>query len=691
MARFKGIPVEEARKPRFAGTPVDGPRPLKGKVEPQSSTPEPSTNVVDEEGNPIIKERPKMKPDLMGATAATVSGFINGIPVVGPMAQNLTDAMIGTGAQLTGGDYEETVKGLRERREQIAEANLPAKVAGEVGGTIASLGAGAATKIGAEALGLTGALLPRIANSAASGAGLSVADSLVRGEGAEDALAGGGVDAAISAALPLVGDAIAATAKGVGRVIGPTINAAFKPADEAGRRLGMAIERDLATNPTQVLNAADEAVAREAGVPIINADRGGETTRALARSVANQSPEARVVIDNVANDRFAGQGERAVDFIKRITGGSVDDLAFQEGVQTAARRANKPAYDAAYGAPAAQAIWSPEIRQLMQSPEFRKAVMGATRSGANEAAISGEKAVINPFVFGADGSITLREAADGSKALPSLQFWDIVQRNLRAAEETAMRGAKPNSNLARQIGTMRQQLLGTLDKAVPEFDTARRGAALFFGAEDALDAGKKFAGTPKLVPEAKAAFAKFSAAEKQAFATGYASELIDKIKSVRDRANVINQVFGSTSSREMIELVLGTGNSKRLEAYVRVEDLVDRIRGAMGNSTTARQLMELGIGAGSGALFTGGDWKGALVGAAVAKGGRYLGERADNQVMKEIAKMLVSDDPKLIQKAVMRATMDAKAMAAVKKMQQMLETSAKGAVAAPTGTEATPQ
>src|SRR5690606_28013258 len=157
----------------------------------------------------------------------------------------------------------------------------------------------------------------------------------------------------------------------------PIINAVRDPAREASRRVGTAVERDIAASPTSVLTGADEAVARQNNIPLLNVDRGGETTRAVARSVANQSPEARAVIENVASDRFAGQGTRAVEFVKRLSGGNADDLQFQQLIRDTARAVNRPAYNRAYSSPAAQNMWHEGFEQLMQAPAMQSAARQA--------------------------------------------------------------------------------------------------------------------------------------------------------------------------------------------------------------------------------------------------------------------------------------------------------------------------
>ena len=470
-------------------------------------------------------------------------------------------------------------------------------------------------------------------------------------------------------ALGVVLPAFGAGARFVGNKTQPFVGALTNPVKESFRRTGVAFNRDIAANPAGVMNQADEAVAAANGVPLINADRGGETVRALARSVANQSPEARGVIDKVASDRFSGQAGRAVNFMRRIAGGAVDDLGYQKSIKDAAAHTNEPRYRAAMQSPKADFVWSQPIADLMQSPTFRSAVQAAESRGADKAAIAGAKAVKNPFKFGADGSISIKVNPDGSRALPSLAFWDQVKRNLDGMIGTAQRSG--DNALTADLTEMKQKLVGALDDKVPEYRAARAGAASYFGAEDALDAGKMFANKTRELPEANKAFNAMNPAEQAAFRVGFASEIIDKIKDARFRANVIDQAFGSPAKREMMELVFGKARAKELEAYVRVEELADKLRGALGNSTTARQLMELGIGAGSGALLTGGDWKGALSGAALVKGGRFLAQRADNKVMQEVAKLLTSNNPADIQKAMFNASLSPAWMSALEGLEKV--------------------
>lgn len=621
---------------------------------------------------PPTSEQAPAGPDLAGSTAATLAGLVNGIPVVGPAIQNVSDAIVGTGAQLTGGDYGETVRGLQRRREELAAANPIASSAGNIATMIAApLGAARASTAAARGLGFTGSLSQQAINGAVSNAGIAAADAAVRGG---DPLASGAIGAIGGVAGPVVGRGVEAAIRGIGNNIGPTVQAAVDPVQEAFRRLGVAARRDR--DAGNALTAVDEAAARAAGVPLTNADRGGETVRALTRSVANQSPEARQAINNLSEDRFLGQSGRATDFVRRVMGGAVDDVGLQNRLEFAARTSNRPAYDAAYNAPAARAIWNPRISQLMQSDIFRGAVNAAESAGTDAAAIRGARAVRNPFVFNPDGTVTLRTLPGGGRALPSLEFWDIVQRQLRRVNTTAARAG--DDTLASTADQLRRALNSELDGAVPQFQRARQGAYEFFQAEDALEAGRNAVGSTRSVPELRQAHGRMTQPDQDAAAVGYASSLIDMIGSARDRSNVIEQVFGNPARRELNEIFLGPGRARQIEAYVRVEQLADRLRGALGNSTTARQLVELGIGGGAGFTLTGGDWKGALTGAALTRGGRYLGERVDARVMEELARLLTSRNPTDLQRAINQASLSDQWMAGLVQFEAAISAGIKG-------------
>lgn len=106
------------------------------------------------------------------------------------------------------------------------------------------------------------------------------------------------------------------------------------------------------------------------------------------------------------------------------------------------------------------------------------------------------------------------------------------------------------------------------------------------------------------------------------------------------------------------------------------------LRGAMGNSTTARQLMEMGLGGGAGYILSGGDLTWAGAGALAARGARSVGQRVDNRVMQMVAKLLTSDNPNAINLAVQHATKSPTYMLAMEELGKLLGAPARGAALA---------
>jgi len=176
---------------------------------------------------------------------------------------------------------------------------------------------------------------------------------------------------------------------------------------------------------------------------------------------------------------------------------------------------------------------------------------------------------------------------------PTLEFWDKVKINLDRQIETA-RGAGKTSYAA-DLTALKQKLVNTLDTAVPAYKTARQGAAGFFGAEDAMDAGRQFAMQPKNLPEAKAAISKMSPAEQKAFAIGAASSAVDTLKS-KDTFASVKQVFGNPNAREFWRATLGQAKADQLETYVKIQAIQEESkRAVLGGSQTFDLLLGSGM------------------------------------------------------------------------------------------------
>jgi hypothetical protein len=528
--------------------------------------------------------------------------------------------------------------------EQLAMEQHPAAyIAGQLGGALLTpMGvAGGATAAAKIARGIGGGVV---------GGGLyGTGDAIGHGEDAATIAKEGGKGA-------LTGAAFGTVASAGGHVIGQGIDKGVsilrgtRDVDaEAGRRVVNALQSDMESQGPQ-LSRQDIAAANAAGTPRAIVDTGGERTRALARSAANTSPEGRQALEELTQDRFATQAPRVGNFIRRITGGANAD-ADSQVLQQAAKVANKPAYAKAY-AKGAGGIWHSGLAQLLKSPDFQQAARDATRTGANKAAAQGFTPVKNPFVFGTNGSVSL-----AGNARPNLQFWDAVKQNLDDKIGAAMRAGEKGQ--AADLLALKNQLVAHLDAAVPEYKAARQGAAAFFGAEDALEAGQKFVMSNANLNEARRALSKMSAPERELFARGFASDLADKIERTGDNRNVLNSIFlNNGPARQKINLALGPQRAAQLEALLRTEHVIDQARKALGNSTTMRQFAEAGLaGGGAVAAFEGlkeHDFNpvhvltAALTFGAIRHGAKVI----DSRVARRVGEMLASDDPAVLAKGV---------------------------------------
>jgi hypothetical protein len=289
----------------------------------------------------------------------------------------------------------------------------------------------------------------------------------------------------------------------------------------------------------------------------------------------------------------------------------------------------------------------------MGSPDVLSALKYANRTGKSRAISEGYGGFKNGVDITPDGRVKFLGGKNGVPAYPNLQFWDYTKRALDDAAGAAIRDGRKDA--ANRLSTQARMLRDELDKAVPSFKEARAGAAAFFGAQDALEAGQKFIGTRIALSDAAKARNAMSDPEKRLFAEGFADSLIRKVAQTGDRRDVVNKIFGSRDAQARMHIALGPKRYKEMEAYLRVESAMDLARKAQGNSTTTRQLIEAGI-VGEGYNYLTNDslnplnpkaMMTALLYGATRRGIKGIGNSMNAKVMNRVAEMLVSDDPKI--------------------------------------------
>ncbi len=614
-------------------------------------SPEDQNATVDE----IAKSFASKRTGTIGETVdAAVRGAANAL-TFGFADRLAAGAGAATGIGGERGEYE---KNLATQRA-IDKANLEEHPIATIGGELAG---GLALPVGAAARAAT------MPGRMAAGAGMGAAQGALYGAGSSPDLtnapqvagnmgAGAGVGALVGGAAPAVLEGLG---KGAGFLLSKTsipqtISGFRNPEGTAARLISNTMERDARAGSAR-LTPGEFQDAAQAGQPVVTADMGGTATRHLARTAANMSPEAETALNGAINPRFEAQGPRIADMITSQGGGnSVETLA---QLQDAARRANRPLYAQAYREGGA-GIWNPEIEQLTAAPAMQDAIRAAVRTGANADVAAGFPATRAPFSVAQDGTLAPVLGPDGSRAIPSLQFWDHVQRNLRDMAGKAERGGE--NHAASVYGSLRRTLLEQLDQAAPTFAQARGNAARAFGAEDALEAGAKFATAKGQNQEYARALTEFSGPERQLFAHGFMSALENQVREVPFRQNVLSKIDQSPAARQRIEMAVGPERAERLRTFLHAESIMDMLRTAVqGNSTTARQLENIKqissqlaaptIFGGAGFAATG-DIKDASAAGLVGAGLKHGSAKINSNIMRHVGEMLASNDPARVDRA----------------------------------------
>lgn len=570
-----------------------------------------------------------------------------------------------------GKGYDETAGQARANLADYAEKRPGGALAGEIGGVVATLPLTPAVNLlrvpaqvskfapaGAKVLNAAGRGGSAAVNSALTGGvygGLYGAGTAEGGAGnrAQGALDTGVVGAGLGVGVPVAAGAVKWVAQqAFGRPV-QALKSAFAPNRQAERQVINAVKDDAALRgetPQQALSSV--AAAQQQGVPMTALDVG-EATRDLGRAAANISPQGRDILTQTVDRRLETQADRVIDTITRFAPG-VNAPQTRQILEDAASRTNRAAYGRAYQ-DGARGIWNQQLEGLTVSPDIQSAINDATRIGANEAARRGQRPPVNPFTKAADGTINPQP-----NVAPTLEFWDHVKRSLDG--QIGIQRRAGNKEYAGQLTALKNQLVGILDQSVPSYRQARQGAASFFGADNALDAGAEFVKRPVDNEGARKAIAAMTPAERQLFGEGFATQLIDDLRNIPDRYTVINKIFQSPAARERFEIALGAGATDAMEATLRLENIMDLGRLAVkGNSTTARQQLaaQMLLGGAAGAVVTGDPLDPRnLVGSAlmvgIGRGANNLMTRADQQMARKVADMLASNDPKVVQDALSR-------------------------------------
>jgi len=636
---------------------------------PDGSTVAPWDNYAPQEDGPWTKYKSKSsqsdddgpwtkyRSGDSGASPSMASGVgravATGVPIIGGL---LNKADAATNAALApilnplfpekdqlkgdfGQRYEQSMKTQQGMDEAFKAEHPIASIGGNIAGGVASLGAAAGTSLGAQALGLTAKTLPgMIGQGAVSGAARGGVDAAMRDENPVTGAIGGGLG---GAAGPVIGAGVKAAIKPFMRAT----TAAVSPEIEAAQQITKAFEKDAGKG----LSPDEINVARDWGQPVKGLEvGGGRATQRLARQAANFSPEAQELLDSTIYGRFRTQNTRTSEFLGEISN-YPDAHEASKALTKSAREANRPAYAKAYAA-GARGVWDDDLEQMIQAPVVQDALRKTIVSAKNEAAKMGVTPPKNPFTTDKDGRVVLGAGDGGSRAVPSLQFWDYVKRNLDAV------GTRESREWSRV-------LRDHLDPIFPAYAEARAGAAKFFGAQDALQAGREAIGSKIDNRVLRDTLAKYTPDERKLFQDGFLDGIIHELRGRPDGRNIVDMINQSPRARERAAMALGPDKYAALEAYIRVEEHMDRFRKALGNSSTAQQLGDMASGSVMASLM--GPRK--MFEELFTHAAKAVGRGIDERVATKIAEMLTSGDGKEYAKAIRMISKNKSLMSAIRR------------------------
>jgi len=485
----------------------------------------------------------------------------------------LEAATSGFGTGLSTAENHEFIKAADEGR---GRANPISGVAGDIAG-----GIGQALALPMGSATAAGRILTGTGQAAALGAGQGAIES--RG-GIGETVKGGAMGSIAGLAGGAVGEGLVAG----GRALIDPMRGLM--------RSGPANEQAAA----RVLYAADKAgvtpqsvrqTVSDLGADAFLADTLGRHGEALARSTANTSPEARGILEAASKQRLGGQTDRVIEALQHA-GGLPQRMTVQELSDAAAARA-RPQINSAYEQARAAGYDLPNtpFKWTDDSPMVQSALRQAEAQTAD------------------------RTAAFGNDQASKFSVWDATRQIL------ARQGFEEGDPVAKALA---RRLNQTVDDALPEASGARslaqdlkqRQAALELGAEGArMNPGGDF-------PNRLAAL---GLPPRPELGQGFAAQAIENISNRKPGVSALDQLTGTKSARETLTAVL-MGRADDVNRRIAAErQFMNFDRALSGNSTTARQLMELGgLGAAgaAGGYLAGFDPTASGVAAAAAGLGR---------------------------------------------------------------------
>lgn len=652
-----------------------------------------------EEARPEARARVASSPAYMNYLPGDV-------PFISPLFHNMYASALARSGSGKGDTYDERraniLAEMQATREERSKASPFGRAVGEITTGVAMLPASASIGISkgvTSALEAGGKFVPSIlqkyaplagqtAESAVIG-GLSGLSEAKPGETAEETAKRVGTSAAVGAAAPAVVTGLVRTGAAAAKPVGNALQALWNPEAAAARKIAEgASKAPTSRTPGMTIDEYERAVLE--GRPVRPIDIHGAKEQVERAGAAFEGDQRFADINRFLRDRVQGNTQRIHQDVDSAFGQPIDAFAIRQASDAAARQQNAPAYNAAFRDPAAQAVWTPNIRQTFSTNEGKQAIEWAANEGAKWSTQSGRTGTIqSPFIHNTDG--TLKLDINGNPQLkqgvsgPSLEFLDLVKRGLTDI------GKQQQGQAGASTRAMAASFADELYSMFRPYQQAATGAGKYIKANNAFDAGASFMDMAKMgrgpslgdLSRQKHQYARnFTPEERTAFQQGIGAW----IKENPAEATALFQK-GDRAVMDPIRAILGRDRFADIDNSLRINRIMAMNEAVAAREGKAAQIVKgwgpigqgVGIGAGISAAPTVlpriaemAQTKMGLAGLAVGVPvglASYIGNR---RRMNELLSMAVSDDPRQQQMILEAARKQASTANALKELEQRL-------------------
>jgi hypothetical protein len=309
---------------------------------------------------------------------------------------------------------------------------------------------------------------------------------------------------------------------------------------KADTKIIQALQRDSLTLP-EIKTAMDQ-IRLSGYKPETIMEFGGKATKQLGETVASY-PGARVVAENLAEERKAGAGNRILTDFQQAFNVNKDPMEIADDIIKLRNAASKPLYDAAYASPVS--IGNKTIDNIMLDPAFQSAYARANRIATREGfPLAPLKPEGNTF---------------------DLKTIDYIKRGI---DDEINWSKTPASGLGKDevnsLKKVRGEFMGVVDSQAPaEYKQARQAFGGPTQVFDAIENGRGFFDIDART--LKKTYDGLNPAEKDGFAIGAYDAIRTKIQSGADGIDQIKRTFGSPEKRDQIKVLIGDDAFKNLE------------------------------------------------------------------------------------------------------------------------------